>query len=133
MNTYGPTHTIDTAPEGTLWTSLYKPGEPWISVTVTEEVLRTEIRHFGVRDAKGREIGGRVQLIEKTLVPTTDRSNNRITKKAGRWLWVRPHALRDGIAYGAYQHGKRYASMEAAEAAIEKYFRDAERRAQKKG
>lgn len=95
-----------------------------------------ETREFGLRDTKGRLIGARATLfMVEYRAPTEE-------ERAPRW-WCghdhpigirygfRPHALRDYKNFGS-SHGRQEFVTEAERAAVvDRYFRDAEKRARK--
>lgn len=95
-----------------------------------------DARHYGVKDSKGRVVGASVQTFAVTLrdatpedIETRARSTYRVP--AGTYYIYTPHALRDGRSFGALQ-GYRWFTTEAErDAAVAKYFRDAEKRASK--
>lgn len=94
--------------------------------------IETIKRDFALRDAKGREIGGRFQINSITYSPAPEGSTWGHYHEAGTVISASPHATRDGKAYGACQPRKEYASIEAARAAAEEYFTKAAKRAGKR-
>lgn len=91
-------------------------------------------------DRKGREIGARVTTYciaysvdesdwgsHSTFAEAEDRARE-LAKKP--WAFY-TRALRNGLAYGASGRDKYFATLEERDAAIAKYFKDAEKRAVK--
>lgn len=115
--------------------------------TRTEEVISQEVRDFDARDSKGRVIGGRALILSFTYRALTD---DEIAANSGKFGYsgtvieperaartlfgMRPHALRDGAAFGAY-HGVSAMrdTLEEAQADAVKYFEGAAKRAEKAG
>lgn len=94
---------------------------------------RTET--FGVKDNKGREIGARVTIFEIEFVAL----NHELAEferyspnPSGRVFSYDPTALRNGRPFGAgFQHGGYFATAAERDAAVEKYFKGARKRAEK--
>jgi len=78
----------------------------------TDETEREE--SFFVRDTKGRTVGARA----------------RMWKEDGRFCY-RPGALRNGQPFGANQPAGRFGTEAERDAAVEKYFTGARKRAAK--
>lgn len=96
------------------------------------EVAR-EVEAFGIKDAKGREIGGRWIVIRREYyVPEVGEQVycGYVAEPCVQWIG-RPQALRDGKDYGAWQYGKVFADEAAARAAAAPYFAAARKRAVK--
>lgn len=99
-----------------------------------EERVFVEIKGFGIKDKKGRELGARWAVWKKEWIPAAE-------AEEGQWAgWTavpgvqwegRPHAMRGGEGYGAWHGGKFFPTMEAAIAAKEAYFAGAAKRAEK--
>ena len=95
---------------------------------------------WGYTDRKGREIGARVTTFimaysvdecswgnHTTFAEAEDRARDLAKKPYG----FKTRALRNGLAYGATGDDRYYATLEERDAAIAKYFKDAEKRAAK--
>lgn len=98
-------------------------------------------RHFDAFDNKGRQFGAMVRKFRCAYVadevelwdfPQNIKSATKRAERAGRTYYgFRPHALRDGALFGA-SHGEQHFSTAAErDAAVEKYFAQAEKRAMK--
>lgn len=94
-----------------------------------------QARHFGVRDTKGRVIGGRVVLFEADRAVVEQQlyvgCKQGEVKPAGRVYGYRPNATRDGEWFGAIQGTQWFDSAEQRDAAVVRYFANAEKRAKK--
>jgi hypothetical protein len=90
------------------------------------ELVSRKSESFGFNDAKAREIGYRV-LIDRELWVADGASNSRWEPGyIGRPIWrVMPHAMRDGMAYGAILNAKicltEEDALEKADAMIAAY------------
>lgn len=93
------------------------------------ERLETETREFNARDKKGRQFGARfvIQKVTYTLAPEGATWGYR--REPGVAIQGCPQSLRGGKKYGAVQMDTNYPSLEAAHAARDKYFAQAEKRA----
>ena len=127
----GITLSLENCPAEYVWQGNSTNGA-YICCDSTTERLETISRSFGARDAKGREIGGRVIVSREILTPRlASTGNGRISKQCGEWLVATPHALRDGERFGASQRDHRFLSQADLDAYVAKYFADAEKRAHK--
>ena len=95
----------------------------------------SDVRGFGVHDAKRREIGATVYLGTASFTRKSDNATHwypvdpaRIGKKM---FYFTPSATRAGEAYGASQTANFFFSEDERDAAVAKYFAAAEKRAQK--
>ena len=122
-------------------------GKTYAAGTETEAVLGHDARDFPHKDARGRVIGGRVTFLTVTYRALDDaevaanaaRFGGRYCgsiiepEKIGRTFYaIRPHALRDGEAFGALQARRFFDTKDEMQAAAVKYFADAEKRAGKR-
>jgi len=102
--------------------------------TVVSEPVEREERAFGVHDAKGREIGHAVTIIRE--VREADEAAHMLCdpEAIGEAYVVRPHAQRDGEAFGAIpvRSTRRAATLEEARKIREAIFAKAEKAARKK-
>jgi hypothetical protein len=88
---------------------------------------------FGIKDAKGREIGANVYTRMATYVALTDAE----AEARGVWYTVAPGtyfqfmgpATRDGKTYGAAQRYRNYETEDARARAIWVYLQGARKRA----
>jgi len=103
-------------------------SHPFIVSTTTTN--RASKHHaFGLRDAKGREIGAQIVTYVEARTET-EKSAYRSAWTGARFAFY-PQATRDGAKFGALQD-VRYFNTEAERcAAIAKYLSDARKRAEK--
>ncbi len=94
----------------------------------TETTISKVEREFPFTDTKGRQFGARAQIVRRDFVAVPDGIYSR---QPCTVYEMRPHALRAGVSYGAWQRGKEFATEAEALAAVEPYFRAAEKRASK--
>ncbi len=97
------------------------------------ETQSEEVIGFGLFDSKGREIGARVTLQIREMVPVAADAPSYagFNIKPGTYFTFTPHAARGGEDFGAFS-GTRYFKSEAARAAaVAKYLADAKKRAAK--
>ena len=100
----------------------------------------SQARTWAYTDRKGREIGARVTTFiiaysvdecswgnHTTFAEAEDRARDLAKKPYG----FKTHALRNGLAYGATGDDRYFATLEERDAAVAKYFKDAEKRAAK--
>jgi hypothetical protein len=87
------------------------------------------VRDYALRDAKGREIGGRFYISEVTYYPKPAEATWGSYHPVGTVITGCPQATRGGQTYGASQHAKEYPTVEDARAAAEIYFTKAAKRA----
>lgn len=94
---------------------------------VAEDTVR---RNFGVKDRLGREIGGIAYRFRETFteVPEGQTYHHR-GYAPGQYFAFNPHASRNGREYGALQKTQYFTDAESRDAAVELYFRNAEKRA----
>jgi hypothetical protein len=95
-----------------------------------------ERRDFGVRDSKGRAIGGLVQRYTVETRLRTDADGDygivyMLDAQPGTFYCYKPHATRDGKSFGAIQPSVWFATAAERDAAVEKYFAGAAKRAPK--
>lgn len=106
-----------------------------VPVTITRADRSREVRNFGIADSRGREIGGAVETWAQTYEARTDGSRwGQIAEPEliGKTVFCyQPHALRNGREYGAIQRTVFFDSAEARDAAVQKYFLAAQKRAAK--
>jgi len=88
---------------------------------------------FGVADSKGREIGGHAQTFEVdfSIIPEAEFTGSYYTQEPGHYFGFRPSATRNGRCFGALQRVQLFLTAGARDAAVEKYFRNARKRAEK--
>lgn len=94
---------------------------------------------FGTKDAKGREIGATVKLYTSTNTPRNQEYSclsksdaKRLTAEllpAGFVYGYVPQATRNGKDYGPLQRPRFFASREARDADVRRYFKQADARA----
>lgn len=99
----------------------------YTTATYTEPVVTN--RDFGVQDRFGRKIGAAAVTYETTYVELEDQTNGGYTQPAGHYFTFRPCATRNGIGYGASQGRHNFKTIEERQAAIDKYFAGAQKRA----
>ena len=93
---------------------------------------------FGVKDAKGREIGAKIRTFEEVFsfgpgvaqYPGSDYAHT-CNIAPGLYYGFYPHATRNGKPYGAGQPVQRFATTAERDAAIAKYLAGARKRAEK--
>lgn len=109
-------------------------GEPMVCVRIENEFVERLSRDFAVVDGKGRRMGA--QVVIRTETRTVSPSSS-ILIQGDSWLGegfnVQPHATRDGRAFGALLGGKTCQTREEVDVYVERYFREAEKRARKSG
>lgn len=91
-------------------------------------------RDFGVADSKGRTIGAAVNLVEcdRTVeVKALWMAPQNPALPAGHVFGFRPMAMRGGKTFGAISHEQWFDTAEQRDAAVARYFVNAEKRAQK--
>jgi len=96
------------------------------------ETLHTEDRTFAVKDNFGRAVGAHAMIVRTQYHEETNAQHaywNRDNADDAIWLWVR--ALRAGKKYGPAFNRTEHKTVEAAHAAMEKYFAAAEKRARR--
>lgn len=95
--------------------------------------IRTEVRDFGILDAKGRSIGAMAEIGEMEFVvepnPVQFRGYWRNPDFAGHWYTFKPGAMRGGQKFGAWQEPRMFRTAEERNAAMEVYFAKAAKRA----
>lgn len=100
---------------------------------LTKITGRTEAVHqyiaFGTYDSKGRAVGCCITTYEITYGPTDEKHG--YIYEPGTYLIFHPWATRDGVEYGAVQNNRRFTTEEERAAAIDKYVKDARKRASK--
>lgn len=106
-----------------------------------ETDLATETRTFDAFDTKGRRFGGRAVTFAVDYVADTAQLWNypgNIASAEARAPYAgttrygfRPHAMRGGKGYGASQGANEFATAAERDAAVAKYFAEAEKRALK--
>jgi len=87
--------------------------------------------NFGIQDAKGREIGAIIKTYIATRVEIPDDSCGMMCDKKyiGTHFTYRVHATRNNQYYGATQYEVFCKTAEERQEKIEKYLRDARKRA----
>lgn len=94
----------------------------------------TAVRSFDARDRFGRTIGAKAYTWEESYAEAADSTPSATYHHyivPGCYFGFCPQALRDGRKYGAVQHDQLFTTEEARDAAVARYFADAERRAAK--
>jgi hypothetical protein len=95
---------------------------------------------FDAFDTKHRQFGARVILTVSTFedqetelwnYPNNLRHANENRRPAGTYFGFRPHALRAGKLYGASHGEQLFADENERNAAVSRYFAEAEKRALK--
>ncbi len=100
------------------------------NIAILETAIKYEKRNFDVVDAKGRVIGGSVKTWTEERV-VSDAKTNWLSSWVGIKYFYEPHALRDGQYFGAIQNCKCFDTADERDAAVEKYFANATKRAVK--
>lgn len=96
----------------------------------------SETREFDAVDSKGRRFGASAYKFHRDYSRKVGEvaaycAHNMCQRPAGRYFGFRPQAMRGGERYGA-SHGETLYSTEAErDAAVAKYFADAQKRALK--
>jgi hypothetical protein len=98
----------------------------------SRETIEQREQSFGIYDKKGREIGGRYVISQVDFEPLPEGSITGYLQAPGRYIIGCCHALRDGKGYGALHRDTYFASLEEAQAAADKYFASAAKRAAKR-
>lgn len=89
-------------------------------------------KRFGVFDQKGRELGAKLNLLSETFTAFEEPvCGVYYNVEPGRYFSFVPKATRSGVPFGASQAVRRFRTLEERNEAIDKYFRDAEKRARK--
>jgi hypothetical protein len=86
---------------------------------------------FPAKDAKGRTIGAHVYRSTVRFDPVKD-GQAGYRHLPGVYEGLRVQATRNGLPYGASQSWRYFDTAEARDAALAKYLRDAQRRAEAK-
>lgn len=89
-------------------------------------------RAFGVRDHKGREIGGSVNRFRATFYQAPEEATYWHFTPVGHYYGFRCHATRDRRSYGSTQPEQLFTTAAERDAAVETYFRNAAKRAAKR-
>lgn len=100
-----------------------------LMLTTDARVVRED---FGVKDDRGRVIGGLAWTCEKAFGPgpvAAGWSPNTARIEPGLYYYYEPHATRNGKTFGALQQAQRFATAEERDAAVAKYFQNARKRA----
>lgn len=109
-----------------------------IAKRTSREITGKEFREFNAYDNKGRQFGARVAKLAITFedaevelwnYPGNLINANDRRRPAGTYYGFCPQALRDGDVFGACQHDHIFTNEAERDAAIEKYFVGAEKRA----
>jgi len=120
-----PLNIADLGPEFRFGTS----GR-YVRVDRASSHVETIKRDYALRDAKDREIGGRVDITREEPTPNAE------SKTGCDWIGdkfgARPQATRNGVAYGASQRAQYFDTIEQARAYAEGYFTKAAKRAGRK-
>lgn len=88
---------------------------------------------FQIPDEKGRSVGARIIKNECDVVPTEKTEGAcYVTLEPGHYYELNVHATRNGKRYGACQPDHHYKTDEERTQALEKYLKDAKKRAMKK-
>lgn len=85
-------------------------------------------RNFGVTDHKGRMIGGLAYVFDATFKAVGEDARSWYCIPPGLHYGFEPHATRDGRPYGASQRAQYFTTATERDAAVETYFRNAEKR-----
>lgn len=107
------------------------------TINCTRNFTQIEVleRSFGLHDRFGREIGARAYINSTIYEPTgTDDVNNWHIEPAevSKLIYsFTPQATRAGKEYGASHGSHQFDTLEKAQAAAAKYFKQAEKRAAK--
>lgn len=89
-------------------------------------------RDFGVLDRKGRSIGATVWLREVGMAEGKSAHGSYYNMAPGHYFVMTVQATRAGVAYGACQQRQYFKTEAERDAAVEKYFREAAKRAAKR-
>lgn len=96
-------------------------------VAIVEEVISAEDRNFDAVDKKGRRFGARIRIsLERRDAKVDGRS---LSTWLGQKYLLRVQALRGGASYGGGYNNTYHTTLADAQAAAEKYFIGAEKRA----
>lgn len=88
--------------------------------------------NFDLKDSKGRVIGARIQtkIVEYTAIEGTNLTAYWDIEPGVYFAFI-PHATRNGEIYGPVQNERRFKTRLERENAIDKYLKDARKRASK--
>ncbi len=113
-----------------IWTSKYNTsGEVYATIRTAYEPISREVRDFDAIDTKGRRFGARAVIKLETRTPTV--GANSLSQWLGQRYRLEVQALRNGVSFGGGSNDTLHDTLEAAQAAAEKYFAGAEQRALK--
>ncbi len=107
------------------------------TIKVDREYKGTDADHraFKVFDSKGREVGARVSFYNVTVTELTGNPASYYTvdsaAELGEFFAFCPQATRNGEGFGACQSFRHFRTVAERDAAVAKYFKDAEKRATK--
>lgn len=112
-----------------IWTSKSDASNVYVRVDRAYETISRDVRDFDAIDTKGRRFGARAVIKLATLTPTAGACS--ISKWVGQRYVLEVQALRNGVSFGGGSNDSTHDTLEAAQAAAEKYFAGAEQRALK--
>ena len=100
-----------------------------VRVATAREVISTDIRDFDAIDTKGRRFGARARICLERRDAKVD--GHSLSTWLGQMYRLSVQAMRGGISYGGGYNETYHATLADAQAAAEKYFIAAEKRALK--
>lgn len=113
----------------------FTPTAETVLCDETRTQLKVLTRDFKVADRFGRAIGANASIASVTYHPTAEGKgwgHRRDPADIGKTFYsFIPQATRAGQAYGASKDGHEFATLHECEVAVEKYFKQAKRRAEK--
>ena len=119
------------APE-CLFTPSYAPADyvpTRVRVATARDVISTDVREFDAIDTKGRRFGARARISLERRDAKID--GHSLSTWLGEKYRLSVQSLRGGISYGGGYNETYHATLADAQAAAEKYFAGAEKRALK--
>lgn len=100
-----------------------------------QESGRTEATHqhfdFGVSDRFGRKVGARITSYEVDFAEAPPEAYSGYTISEGHYYAMQVSATRNGEPYGASQPNQHFKTIEERTKAIDKYLKEAGKRAVK--
>lgn len=103
----------------------YVPDRARVGIAL--EVISIDSRDFDAIDTKGRRFGARARIYLERRDAKAD--GHSLSTWLGQKYCLRVQALRNGISYGGGFNQTYHATLAEAQAAAEKYFISAEKRA----
>ena len=105
----------------------YTPSH--VRVSIAREIVSADVRDFDAVDTKGRRFGARIRISLERRDGKVD--GHSLSTWLGQKYRLEVQALRGGVSFGGGCNDTYHATLADAQAAAEKYFIGAEKRALK--